>query len=126
MCKFEIEIKENIVVTPKDIDDIMSTALEGGINYWCDKVETIGDCLGKYASEQIARGGILRLHDSEENKIYELTIDKLLNGIKLAYVGRHYSLYNWCNGRELDTCQIDAEIADVIVQFALFGEIVYG
>ena len=67
------------IVTDEDINDIMTTALEGGISYWCSKAETVGPYLGKYASDQISQGGALLLHDSEESKIYELTLDKFLN-----------------------------------------------
>ena len=27
---------------------------------------------------------------------------------------------------EVDTCEIDGEMADLIIQYALFGEVVYG
>ena len=33
-------------LTPQDIDDIMVSALEGGINYWCRRVVVQGDYLG--------------------------------------------------------------------------------
>lgn len=126
MKEFEIEIKESLIVTEEDIDDIMTSALEGGITYWCNKAEVVGDYLGEYASEQIARGGKLWLYDIEEGGYYELTLEKLLKGIKLAHLGRYYSNYCWCNGLKLDTCQIDAEVADVIIQLALFDEVIYG
>ena len=59
----------------------MCTALEGGINYWCCKAEVVGEYLGEYASEQISRGGELKLYDAEEDEVYTLTLDKLLKGI---------------------------------------------
>ena len=34
-----VSVNLQIVVTQEDIDDIMVTALEGGINYWCGKAE---------------------------------------------------------------------------------------
>ena len=126
MNSWNVEVNMTIKVTEEDIDGIMCSALEGGITYWCWKAEVIGDYLGEYASEQIARGGVLKLYDSEEDEKYWLTRDKLLNGIKLAYENGCYASYEWCNGRELDGCQIDAEVADCIVQYALFGEWVYG
>lgn len=123
---FEVEIKQTIKVTQQDIDDIMVAALEGGINYWCWKAEVVGDWLGEWAHEQIARGGMLKLYDSEADEKYWLTLDKLLNGIKKAYEEGCYKEYEWCDGHILDCCQIDAEVADCIVQYALFGEWVYG
>lgn len=123
---FELKVSQTIGVTKENIDDIMCTALEGGITSWCWKCEVVGDYLGEFASEQISRGGTLKLYDSEEDEKYWLTLDKLLNGIKLAYEGGYYADYDWCNGRELDCCQVDAEVADAIVQLALFGDVIYG
>lgn len=124
--KFEIEIKNTLTVTAEDIDDIMSAAFEGGINYWCGKAKVIGEYLGEYASEQISRGGCIRIYDAETDDTWVLTREKLLNGIKLAYQDNVYSDYEWCNGKSLDCCMIDAEVADVIIQYALFEEIVFG
>jgi hypothetical protein len=120
-------IEKNLKVTQQDIDDIMCAALEGGISYWCGRAEVVGEYLGEYASEQISRGGTLKLYDCEDmDEVYELDITKLLNGIKKAYEGGYYAEYEWCDGEKLDTCQVDAEVADVIVQIALFGDVVYG
>jgi len=52
MENFKVKAELEINVTQEDIDDIVTTALEGGINYWCGKVEVDGDYLGEYASEQ--------------------------------------------------------------------------
>lgn len=123
---YEFEIKKTLKVTDEDIDDIMCTALEGGINYWCRKAKVIGDYLGEYASEQISKGGTLKLYDAESDDTWELTKEKLLNGIKKAYEESYFADYEWCDGHTIDTCQVDAEVADVIVQFALFDEIVFG
>lgn len=123
---WKIAVNKEIRVTGEDIDDIMCAALEGGICYWCCRAEVVGDYLGEYASEQISRGGILKLHDSEEDEVYELTREKLLNGIKRTYEEGYYADYEWCNGTKLDCCQIDAEVADAIVQIALFDEVIYG
>ena len=121
------EFKVNgITVTQEDIDDIMCSALEGGITYWCSEAEVVDDYLGEYASEQISRGGELKLYDSEEDEVYELTLNKILKGIGQAYEEKFYAEYEWCDGKTIDTCQVDAEVADVIVQLALFDEIVFG
>lgn len=126
MNRWEVEVKQSIVVTEEDIDDIMCAALEGGITYWCCKAEVVGEYLGEWGHEQIARGGTLKLHDREEDEVYELTREKLLNGIKLAYDYDCYHDYEWCDGHSLDCCQIDADVADCIVQYALFGDVIYG
>lgn len=126
METYDLTITKTIKVTEEDIDDIMSTALEGGINYWCNKAEVFGKRLGEYASEQIARGGVLKLYDTEENEMHVLTRSRLLKGIKQAIEGNYFACYNWFDGNAIDTCMVDAEVADVIIQLALFGDIVYG
>ena len=83
----------------------------------------LGDYLGEYASEQIARGGTLRLYDAESSASWELTREKFLNGVKLYLEeGNHVSVED----NALDAADIDANDADCIIQFALFGEVTFG
>lgn len=124
MKTYNIEINKKYIVTSEDIDDIMCAALEGGINYWCRKAEVVGEYLGDYASEQISRGGTLILYDAESSDKWELNIEKLLFGIEKAI--EEWYEYEWFEDGRLETSQIDAEIADGIVQLALFDEIVFG
>lgn len=123
---YNICIEQNVLVTQQDIDDIMTTALEGGITDWCWKAEVIGGYLGEFASEQISRGGTLKLYDSESGEKYLLDKEKLLNGIKKAIADDIYPDYEWRNNGRLDCCQIDADVANAIVQLALFEDIIYG
>ena len=83
-----VSVTLEIVLTQEDIDDIMCGALEGGITYWCDEAKVVGDYLGEYGSEQIARGGKLRLHlpepfDKDETEYYELDLEKFKKGVEL-------------------------------------------
>ena len=126
MSNWKIEATIKIDITTEDIDDIMCSALEGGITYWCCRAEVVGDYLQDFASEQIARGGTLLLHDAEEDEIYELTLDKLVKGIKMAIEHGDYAEYGWYTNGELDTCSVDADVADVIIQYALFDTIMFG
>ena len=125
MNKYDLEIKINITLTDEDIDDIVCTALEGGICYWCNKAEVVGEYLGEYASEQISRGGTLLLYDNEDDEIYELTLEKFIKGFKLWVVGG-YDTYGAINDGEVDCGEIDAEKADQIIQLSLFDEIIFG
>lgn len=125
----KIKVEFEVIVKNEDIDDIMCGALEGGINYWCYKAEVVeDDYFGEYASEQISRGGSLNLYDNEEDAVYLLTKEKFMEGLKKY-------LENPCCGdfieRKdgkifLDTCNADAEVCDAIIQYAIFGDIVYG
>lgn len=122
---FALEVRKQITITRQDIDGIVCCALEGGITYWCCKAEVVEDeYYGEYASEQISRGGSLRMHDSEDDEVYVLTLDKFLNGIRLACRDGYGD--EWFDGESLDYFRIDGEAADIIVQYALFGEVMFG
>ena len=124
----KIKIEMEIEVTDDDIDDIVYTAFEGGITYWCGYVEPVDDLLGEYAHEQIAKGGYLYLYDIEDDdEKWILTKSRLLNGIKM-YINNSMTR-NWDSivyGKQIDTSEIDSNIADMIIQFALFEDIIYG
>ena len=122
---FNIKTTKDVVLTRSDIDDIMVGALEGGITYWCDKAEVVQDeYYGEYASEQISRGGSLRLHDCEDDVWHELDLEKFLNGFALACNNGYAD--DWYLEDGIDCCMIDAIAADIIVQYSLFGEVLYG
>ena len=121
--KFTVRPWIEVNLTQQDIDDIMCTALEGGICYWCGRAEVVGEMLGDYAHEQISRGGSLILHDAESSDKWELTRDKFLNGVKLYF---EHGCEVPVEDNAIDTCGIDACAADSIVQYALFGKLVFG
>ena len=125
VTKHGVSVVFNFVISDEDIDDIMSAAMDGGITYWCGRAEVVGEYLGEYASEQISRGGTLKLYDIEDPKtVYELTLDKFLNGLRLWLENeRAFAL---TEAGRLDVGQIDAAAADTIIQYALFCDIVYG
>lgn len=128
---FDCKIKLKIKVTQQDIDDIMVGALEGGINYWCEKVDVFGEYLGDWASEQISRGGSLRFYLKEafeegDKRIYRLGRNKFLEGLKKWILFKGADAANCIENGEIDTCNIDASDADAIIQFALFDDIIFG
>lgn len=114
-------------ITGECIDDIMATALDGGITYWCNKAEVIGGYLGEYASDQISRGGKLKLYDYEAETTYELTIENLIAGIKVLIEDDsiEVNLTKRENCFELDEDYLDSTLSDLIIQYAVFGELVY-
>ncbi len=116
-----------IRVTGECIDNIMAGALDGGIVYWCNKAEVIGEYLGEYASDQISRGGKLKLYDYEAETAYELTIENLIAGIK-AFIEDDSMEVNLTKHEEyfeLDEDYLDGNLCDTIIQYAVFGEVIY-
>lgn len=124
----------SVVVTPDDIDVIMATALEGGINYWADQAKVQEEKrVADWGHEQIAKDGELLIRviepfDQDDTKWYVLTKEKFLNGLAEYLKDPKYSdCLEFVNHElRIDTCYIDAVVADCIIQYALFGEIVYG
>lgn len=63
-------------------------------------------------------GNSLRIEDAEnDDEDYNLTLDRLLNGIKLTIEKKYW------NGNMDD---IDGEVGDIIFQMSLFDDIVFG
>lgn len=129
--KFEMKVQLTLTITAQDIDDIMANALEGGINYWCSEAEVVEECrVADWWHEQIARGGKLLLHldepfDEEGTEVYELTLGKLLVGIKMWAENGGPASGAIIDGG-IDTCMVDDVASDSIIQYAVFGELVFG
>lgn len=130
--KYEVTAELKVTITTQDIDDIMVSALEGGVlACWCSEAEVVEEKrVAEWGHEQIARGGVLVLHDIEDpDQTWELTLEKFLNGFKL-WVESGGDRYGAVQGEAggaivVDCCEIDAGCADEIIQYALFNEIVF-
>ena len=109
----EILIKK--YVTNEDIDNIMSTAMKG-IAYWCDEVKVKGKVKpehdGAYTSECLSLGYTLSFHDEEDDLWHNLTLNKFLKAFSLM--------------TNFDIDNYDSFDADMLVQLAIFGKVVYG
>jgi hypothetical protein len=129
---FQIEAKLTTYITlaEEDIDDIMISALEGGVVYWADAAKVDGSYLGEYASEQISHGGKLKFHLIEalenDKRWYVLDRDKFLKGFKMWIESCDDTYGVIDNVGSVDCGNIDSRCADEIVQYALFGKLVFG
>ena len=124
MDKLTITITNTFEVTVQMIDDIMVTALEGGINYWCGKVKikTFPEGIESEtitATEVLANGGVLILYDAESDDKWLLTRTEFLKGLKMHCEANKSDLNEMYENHD------DAD-ADAIIQYALFNEIVFG
>lgn len=103
--------------------DIIISAVEGGTGYWA--------AVSRYRHDCPAADTTATLHDEDDGKVYVLTIDTIATGIGRV-LGDGFKVRGdildqvKCGSRENDAGEIDADGADVIVQAALFGEVVYG
>lgn len=107
-------------VNVNDVEDLLVTAFEGGINYWCGGIEII-ECgeRGTRPSEAVANGGMIRLFDAESDDSWDLDRDSLMKGILTYCKTNDVSFDDMIENH-------DADVADSIVQYALFDELVFG
>lgn len=144
-----------IKITKEDVVDILSSAFSGGIGYWGeekpnDKVyEEARDWLRKNAEPDYDDGAICYeeilaqmlfdghsipiIDNEDEDREVWLSLFNLAIGIQRAFREGYYSGYNWLvpdgdgfGEWHLETSQIDSELSDVIIQLAVWDEVVYG
>ena len=117
MSKERNFVLKPIEVTDDHLDSILVGCFEGGSNYWINKIEVKSDDYKgkKYASECVAAGGELYITTTEGK--YLLTKNSLINGLQMYLDESKHK--NWPDGG-------DSQTSDLILQYALFGEVVYG
>jgi hypothetical protein len=124
-----LTVTKNVIISQEDIDEIMCTALEGGITYWCMHAQSIMEEEWMkennitYLSDVTGRGGDIVLTTDDGD--YVLTLKAFLTGLQMAIDDDTIAIETINNEYHIDTCMIDADIADVIIQYALFGKLVY-
>lgn len=133
----KIEVKKDYEVTNENIVDILSAFDCHG---WCCTIN-YNNCdyaaarakLGKDACYEEVLAQILFDHGklefvySEDPDLrHNMTLQMLLFGIESAIEKEYYADYNWYEDGKLNTCQIDSEVADVIVQLGLFEDVRFG
>jgi hypothetical protein len=116
--------------TKNDLLNIITTGLEGGIGYWAclnndtpefDEFDKFNMLLSDRVAEILWRGGSVELFDTDYNyenaDKWKLTLDKVVKGV-IKYMETDSKTF------ELDN--LDALDCDKIIQYGLFGELVFG
>ena len=139
-----------IKITKEDVVDILSSAMDG-IGYWGRIVPNNEQykeakkwireneepdyeiCYEEVIAQILFDGKSVTVRDIEGDQESWLSLSNLSYGIRKAFQEGYYSDYNWLvpdgggsNKWHLEPDQIDAEVADVIIQISVLGEIVYG
>lgn len=138
--------KIHVKITEEELSDLIGDALDSS-DYWIGKIRAVEkdkEEAKKYItwSECIIHNLKIMVLDNESDEAYELSKTAFLEGIGkyiLAYgedlcIAEEESI---CMRKDkpaeimktdhvLDTGNIDANIADSMLQFGLFGELVYG
>ena len=110
-------------ITEEFIADVLNTAFSGGSTYWIEDIKNTSDKpKSHYFSKSVAQGDTLEITDNEDYRIYKLDKNIFAEGYR-RYV-------EFCLKRKMtvyyDPSDIDSIEADMILQFAIFNEIVFG
>jgi hypothetical protein len=120
-----------VSITDENVQDIIDTAAYGGITYWA--IEPSQTDFADAPEDAVAT-----IKDGEDGKVYYLTAEQIRKAYRALLkneprlVGPEVHGYikdSWTDRTPedgIDAGHIDADAADVIVQVACFGEIVYG
>lgn len=149
----EINPQITIKITKEDVVDILSSAI-AGIHYWGEIVPNDRQyekakrwlrenaepdyddgeiCYEEIVAQILFDGKSVTVRDIEDNKESWLSLSSLAKGIQTAFQEGYYNDYKWLvhdgdgfGAWHLETSQIDVEVADIIIQLAVWGEVVYG
>ena len=114
-----LTFKVEATVTAEQIENIIVDSLEAQSTFWLGLDNTTPEWIdepddlpaSQYATQLILEGKTVTLYDIEdEDEVWTLTLDKLLKGIAIAM----------SNGEDIE------DEADSVMQYALFGELVFG
>jgi hypothetical protein len=123
-------------LTKSHLEDIIVTALEGGSNYWYQlgkmptDLPSKGQPLAIRITEYVMNGGIIPIYDYEESplwedesewtKLGEISRESISNGISKCTQNNASAIGN------IMSEDYDAGDADIVFQYIVMGEIVFG
>lgn len=129
---YSVPVVGAVKITEEDVQDLVTTALCGGIGYWA-KLDNSGaefdeapedECIDETVARLLIEGKTVELIDEEDGSVYGWTLANLLEGLSRYLSGSRSSIVG--DDGTLDMCMVDAEAADMIVQLGIFGETIYG
>lgn len=117
---------------PKLMRDVLCIAIEGGISYWAEGKDFVRDGLD-YVSCKLRpnRDEGLPYEKGDPRNDWQIVDEAKIEAAILRVINENLcssSIREWILSDYLDpnSSSIDADAADVIVQIALFGEVIFG
>ena len=121
---------KKIGLTDEDISDILCSCIEGGSNYWC-QIQNCGEqwdeierklpndhTIEEYIMALWHMGHPLHIIDIEEDSEYTIQLKDFIDAIQSVIDDG-----TWDGN---DICDVDGVVGDCIMQYATFGEVIYG
>jgi hypothetical protein len=124
------EFTKKIGLTEEDISDILCACIEGGSNYWAqiqncgeqwDEVEKKlpdGHTIEDHIMAMWDEGYDLVILDVEDDTLHCIPFERFLDAIQ--------SVIDDGTWESDDVCDVDGIVGDCIMQYATFGEVIYG
>ena len=121
----QITFSQTRKLDPQFVKDVMTTAVEGGVNYWFRflKIERDSELnVTRVVGEDV----------EDESVVFSCDLTKLCEGMERITNSDRYPENKDMHMElcqciiEQDSCNIDAEGADIIMQLAIFESVVYG
>ena len=132
--KYEVEVRATISLTSENIEDLVVTALNGGIGYWAIldnsrpefRAMPENECVDAWTAKILMDGGVVYLIDVEDHStVWAWTLGNLLEGIR-QFIEGGYDRHGAFSPTEVEMGNVDADCADAIVQLGLFGRLEFG
>lgn len=118
------DVKVTFPFTESMVFSLLTSAFEGGSNYWIERVDVEGipeEAWNYLQDVPLIEGGVLMISVSEEEgKHYRLDWESIVRGLIAMSKQAPHHFFEAANGDG------DATTGDVFLQCCLFGEVVYG
>ena len=124
-------INRRIEISDEMIEDILCSAFEGGITYWAnnvsckdnDDMKKVKGWKHEYLTKTKLKDAVMYIHEIETGEKYPITKKSVIDA--LQKMDNPEYKYTKALKRILDG-QWDADDADIVVQTACFGQVVFG
>ena len=125
------KINRRIEISDELIEYILCSAFEGGITYWAENIsckdnkdmKKVGGYKSEYLTKTKKKDAVIYVHESETGEKYPITKKSIIDALQKMDTPE----YNYTKAlNRLLNDGWDADDADIVVQTACFGEVVYG
>lgn len=123
----KVEVRQEWEV-PDSLVEVIIEMAGYGIGYWADKAEWDDEAHTYTVREQAEYGGYERVNTYGDlaHALVDVAYNPRVN-VRSDYVGwAREALDEVVNREQFPGGTIDSDVADIIVQYAMFGDIVYG
>ena len=124
-------INRRIEISDELIEYILCSAFEGGITYWAENIsckdnkdmKKVGGYKSEYLTKTKKKDAVIYVHESETGEKYPITKKSIIDALQKMDTPE----YNYTKAlNRLLNGDWDSDDADIVVQTACFGEVVYG